>query len=97
MAFVEVTISELQSAASTISQANEEFLEAVEAMKSAVEALNASWEGPAHDAFNDEQQQMDRWYRAMSDVVSTYVEQINTTARTYAQMDATGKQIVQRG
>ncbi len=87
MARFEVTISEMQSAASKIQQAAENFLEAANQVFSAAEALSNSWEGDSQVAFAAEQQQANAWYKKMTEIVNTYVAGLNTAAKTYAQAD----------
>ncbi|MBE5801779.1 MAG: WXG100 family type VII secretion target [Clostridiales bacterium] len=92
MALIEVTISELQGAASKISKANETFREAAAAVKSASEALAGTWEGTSRDAFVAEQQEIDNWYKMMAECVAQYVESMNAAASAYQQTDSEAAQ-----
>ena len=94
MALIQVTISELQSAAGKIAKANETFREAVAAVKTASEALGDVWEGTARDAFVAEQQQIDKWYNMMSECVDQYVASMNTAASEYLNTDAAARDLI---
>ena len=88
MARFEVTVSEMQNAASKIQQAAEDFLTAAGQVMSSAEALGESWEGDSQVAFMEEQTQANAWYNKMVSLVSEYVAMLNNAAKTYAQADA---------
>ena len=58
MARFEVTVSEMQNAATKIQQAAESFREAAAQVLSAAQTLSESWEGDSQVAFQAEQQQV---------------------------------------
>lgn len=87
MALIEVTVSELQGAASRISKANETFRDAANALKNAADELAGLWKGTASEAFVEEQQEIDTWYKMMADCVDEYVSSMNTAADDYLRTD----------
>ena len=88
MARFEVTISEMQNAASKISQAAEDFLNAAGQTFSAAEQLGQSWEGDSQVAFMGEQQKANEWYKKMTEIVKSYVSSLQNAAKTYQQADS---------
>lgn len=94
MALIQVTVSELQSAANKISKANETFRETAAAVKTAAEALGDTWEGPSRDAFIAEQEEIDNWYRLMSECVDAYVASMNTAATEYLETDKAASDLI---
>ena len=62
MAQFQVTISEMQNAASKIKQAASDFLSTANAVNSAATALASSWEGDSQKAFAEEQEKAYNWY-----------------------------------
>lgn len=94
MALIQVTISELTGAANKIAKSNESFREAVAAVKAATEALADTWEGPTRDAFVAEQEQIDGWYKSMSDCVDQYVASMNAAANAYLETDAAASNLI---
>lgn len=88
MARFEVTVSEMQSAASKIQQAAENFLDAANQVFAGAEALANSWEGDSQVAFAAEQQQANQWYKKMVEIVNTYVASLNNAAKAYQQADS---------
>lgn len=91
---IKVSTSEMQNAASKVSQANETFRAAAAALKAAANALADTWEGGAHDAFVQEQQEIDKWYAMMADVVDGFVANLNQSAVDYDETDAKGAQMI---
>lgn len=94
MAIIEVTPSELCSAAGKISQSNDTFREAAAALKAAADELAGTWEGTAHEAFVDEQEQIDTWYKQMAECVDAYVKAMQDAATSYEETDAEGVGII---
>lgn len=94
MPMIEVTISELQGAATKVSQSNESFREAAAALKAAADELAGTWEGTAHDAFVAEQQQIDAWYKQMAECVDAYVDSMKNAAEAYLRTDAEGVSLI---
>lgn len=94
MPLIKVKVSELQSAASKVSQANQTFREAAAALKAAGDALAETWEGGAHDTFVQEQEQIDRWYKTMAEVVDGFVASMKQAAVDYPETDARAAQLI---
>lgn len=97
MALIQVTLSELQNAASKIAQANETFLEAATALKAAADALAETWEGTSHDSFVQEQEEIDKWYKMMNEVVTAYVDSMNVAVTEYNETDKGAAAMIRRG
>lgn len=97
MAIIEVTVSDLQNASSKISQANETFREAAAALKAAADQLAGTWEGTSRDTFVQEQQEIDNWYKAMSEVVDQYVASMKNAAEQYESTDAEAAALIRKG
>lgn len=93
---IKVTISEMQDAARKVAQECENYRNAAANMNSAADALGATWEGEAHDKFVSSMQQRKQWYDKMSDIVDQYVQQLNTIAANYEDMDQQMKAAVTR-
>lgn len=96
MPLIKVKISELQNAASKVSQANASFRDAAMALKAAADALADTWDGGAHDAFVQEQEQIDKWYKMMAEVVDGFVDSLNQAAIDYIETDITGANLIRR-
>ena len=94
MGKIEVTISEMQSAANTLKQQIQEFLTLAGNVKTSSDALGDTWEGDSHTAFEEEQTKMNTWYKQMVDVAETYVSYLGTTAQKYQETDASGASTV---
>ncbi len=88
MARFEVTVSEMQNAASKIQQAAESFMEAANQVFAGAQALADSWEGDSQVAFVEEQQRANDWYKKMVEIVNTYVAGLNKAAQDYAKADS---------
>jgi WXG100 family type VII secretion target len=91
---IRVTISELQSAAQKLSQACESYRSAAASLKSAADALAATWEGDSQVTFAAEQEQANAWYNKMAEIVDAYVAQLNKAAEDYATADAEGATLI---
>lgn len=85
---IEVTISELQSAASKITENAEAYKTAADALKAAADNLAGTWEGDSQVAFVSEQEQAYNWYVKMAQICETYAQSMRTAAENYAQSDA---------
>lgn len=94
MANIMVTISELQNAADKIAQACEQYQAAANSLKSAADALAATWEGDSQVAFVNEQEQANAWYLKMADIVNEYVAQMKAAAAKYEETDASAAQTI---
>lgn len=88
MAIVEVTISEMNAAANTISTAAQDFEQAVATLRTATDNLQATWEGEKHDAFVANMSEQLSWYGQMLALVGDYVGMLKATANKYADTDA---------
>ncbi len=88
MARFEVTVSEMTSAANKISQEAENFLNVAGQVMAGAEALAQSWEGDSQVAFVQEQQKANEWYKKMVEIVKTYVQNLQNTAKKYQEADA---------
>lgn len=93
---LEVTISELNAAASTIARENENLREAVNRLKQATEALGEGWTGSANDDFRVTMTERLSWYEQMSGIIDEYVASMQQTANKYTEMDREGAQIIKR-
>lgn len=82
-----VTVSEMTSAASKISQAASDFLQTAGQVLAAAENLAGSWEGDSQVAFAGEQAAANAWYKQMTEIVNTYVDALNTAAQKYQEAD----------
>lgn len=87
MARFEVTVSEMQNAASKIQQAAESFREAAAQVLSSAQTLAESWEGDSQVAFTEEQDKANQWYNRMMEIVDTYVSSLQNAAKTYQEAD----------
>lgn len=94
MANIMVTISELQNAAEKISQACEQYQAAANSLKSAADALAATWEGDSQVAFVNEQEQANAWYLKMADIVNEYVAEMKAAASKYEETDQNAAQTI---
>lgn len=88
MAKIEVTLSEIRSAAAKIRRSSEDFLATASRVLGAAETLSRSWEGESQVAFMAEQRIANEWYRKMMNLVSTYVGNLTDAARLYEGADA---------
>ncbi len=93
---IEVTCSELRSAASSISKSNEAFRDAAAALQAAAEELTSIWEGDSRDKFVSGMEQRKTWYAQMADIVDEYVQSMNEIASKYEDMDAQGAALVRK-
>lgn len=94
---IEVTCSELRSAASNISKANESFRDAAKALQAAADTLMGIWEGDSRDKFESGMEQRRVWYEQMSEIVDNYVSSMNDMAAKYEDMDAQAAAAVKKG
>ncbi len=85
---IEVSISELQSAANKITQAAGDYQNAVESLKSAADQLAATWEGDSQVAFVTEQEAAYNWYKKMVALCEEYAQSMNVAAARYMETDA---------
>ena len=94
MAKIEVTVSEIRASARKISKASSDFLSLANQVLSSAEALSQSWEGDSQVAFIKEQQQANEWYKQMTELVNTYVSNLQEAADTYANTDEDASSII---
>ena len=87
MARFEVTVSEMQNAATNISQAANDFLNAASQTFSAAQQLAESWEGDSQVAFVEEQTKANEWYKKIVEIVNTYVTNLQNAAKSYQEAD----------
>lgn len=91
---IEVTISELQSAASKITQSAADYKAAADSLKAAADELAASWEGDSQVAFVAEQEQAYEWYKTMAGICERYAESMQEAARKYTETDAEAASLI---
>ena len=91
---IRVTVSELQSAAQKLSQACESYRAAAASLKSAADALAATWEGDSQVKFAAEQEQANAWYNKMAEIVDNYVAQLNSAAAKYTETDSEAANLI---
>lgn len=84
---IEVTISELQSAAGKITQYAADYQSAADSLKAAADELAATWEGDSQVAFVSEQQAAYDWYKKMAAICEEYANSMNTAAQRYIETD----------
>lgn len=85
---IEVSISELQSAASRITQAAEDYKNAATSLKAAADELAATWEGDSQVAFVAEQEDAYNWYTKMAAICVEYAKSMEVAAENYESTDA---------
>lgn len=85
---IEVTISELQSAASKISEYAADYQSAADSLKAAADELAATWEGDSQVAFVAEQEAAYEWYKKMATLCEEYARSMSTAAQRYQETDA---------
>ena len=85
---IEVTISELQSAAGKITQYAADYQSAADSLKAAADELAATWEGDSQVAFVSEQQAAYDWYKKMAAICEEYANSMNTAAQRYMETDS---------
>ena len=92
----DVTRSELQQAAGTISKENENFRDAVQRLAQATEVLSQGWTGSANDHFREAMAERLNWYQQMLEIVATYVTSMNQAAQEYGDVDAEAAQLIKK-
>lgn len=96
MNVLEVTVSEIQNAASKISTQNEAFRDALNALKAATGTLSDSWTGSAHEDFVSVMEQRFTWYNQMAEIVDEYVKMMNDAASRYSETDSRAAAIIRK-
>ena len=93
MSQFKVTSSVLKSQSSELSDLNGRFKSAVEQLVTAEANLNSMWAGEANDAFHNafmvDRGKMNEFYN----LISQYVEKLNTIATRYEQTEKTNTDI----
>lgn len=93
MAQFKVTSTMLTTQASELSDLNGRFKSAVEQLVSSEMSLNSMWDGEANDAFHTafttDKAKMDEFYN----LITQYVERLNTIATKYSQTEKTNTEI----
>ena len=84
---IEVTISELNNAASKIMQCASDYQSAADSLKSAADELAAMWEGDSQVAFVNEQEAAYQWYKKMAGICEEYSQAMSTAADNYQATD----------
>ncbi len=85
---LEVTVSELQQAATNISNSADEYETAATALKNAADELAATWEGDSQVAFVDEQTRAFEWYKKMAEICREFARAMAQAAQKYEETDA---------
>lgn len=93
---LQVTCSELRSAAQKIAQANEEYRAAAGNLQAAADEVAGMWEGDTRDKFVSGMEQRKAWYEQMSGIVDEYVQVMQQIADKYEQMDAQGAALIRK-
>ena len=94
MAYIKVTVSELQNGATKIMQANEAFMEAANALKAASDALAGTWEGTSQVKFASAVEKSASWHKLMSECVQGYAAAMNEAATNYDNADKEAASII---
>ncbi len=84
---IEVTVSELQSAANNITNYANDYEAAAKALKSAADELASAWSGDSQVAFVTEQERAYEWYVKMAQICRDYAQAMNTAAQKYTDTD----------
>ena len=85
---LQVTVSELEQAATNIRSAADDYETAATQLKNAADELASTWEGDSQVAFVDEQNRAYDWYRKMAGICREYAAAMQDAARKYAEADA---------
>ena len=85
---IEVTVSELQSAASKIQQYAADYKSSADSLKAAADQLASTWQGDSQVAFVSEQEQAYNWYIKMADICTQYAQAMEQAAQRYTETDA---------
>lgn len=85
---LEVTVSELQQAATNIRTSADDYEAAATALKNAADELASTWEGDSQVAFVDEQSRAYDWYRKMAEICREFANAMQQAAQKYEETDA---------
>ena len=85
---LEVTVSELQQAATNINNSADDYENAATALKSAADELASTWEGDSQVAFVDEQERAYQWYQKMAEICREFANAMQQAAQKYEETDA---------
>jgi len=85
---LEVTVSELQQAATNIRTSADDYETAATALKNAADELASTWEGDSQVAFVDEQTRAYDWYRKMAEICRQFADAMQQAAQKYEEIDA---------
>jgi len=85
---LEVTVSQLQQAATNISASADDYESAATALKNAADELASTWEGDSQVAFVDEQTRAYEWYKKMAEICRQFANAMQQAAQKYEETDA---------
>ena len=85
---LEVTVSQLQQAATNISGSADDYETAANALKNAADELASTWEGDSQVAFVDEQTRAYEWYKKMAEICRQFANAMQQAAQKYEETDA---------
>lgn len=88
MAYFMVTPTELRSTANTLREYNSNFRNQVSALETAEGTLNASWEGPAKDAFHASFLHDATYMNDFASLIENYCSTLETMAVEYEKAEA---------
>lgn len=85
---LEVTVSQLQQAATNISTSADDYETSATALKNAADELASTWEGDSQVAFVDEQTRAYEWYKKMAEICRQFATAMQQAAQKYEETDA---------
>ena len=85
---LEVTVSQLQQAATNISTSADDYETSATALKNAADELASTWEGGSQVAFVDEQTRAYEWYKKMAEICRQFATAMQQAAQKYEETDA---------
>lgn len=87
MGIIDVTLSEMDTAADRIEKASEDYLAVAKKVISSAESLSNSWEGDSQVAFIEEQRKAYEWYQQMMELVADYISKLRSARQQYESTD----------
>lgn len=85
---LEVTVSQLQQAATNINTSADDYEASATALKNAADELASTWEGDSQVAFVDEQTRAYEWYKKMAEICRQFANAMQQAAQKYEDTDA---------